>query len=117
MEFYYNYDVENRERFLYERFTEWDGEFYDTLNSSFLNVLKTLEPRGEFIVTKDSQRIDIISQRIYGDTKYWWILLEFNGIVDQFSIKLGHIIKFFDLTDLEKKYFELTKKQNLLEKK
>ncbi len=113
MQFYYNYDLENRERFQYERFSKWDEDFYDVLDSNFLATLKELKTSGEFLVTKDEQRIDIISYRIYGTTKYWWILLEFNDIVDQFTIKVGDLIKFFDLTDLEKKYFELTKKENL----
>jgi len=113
MNFYYNYDTENRERFQLEKYIEWDDDFYDVLNSNFLYSITELEEVGEFVVTKDAQRIDIISHRIYGNVKYWWMLLEYNGIIDQFSIKEGDILKFFSLADLEKKYFELTKKQNL----
>ncbi len=101
MEFFYNYDVKNRERFQYERFSEWTEDFYDVFNSSFLNIINEIEPAGEFLVTKDAKRIDVISYEIYGNVKYWWMLLEFNGIVDQFSIKIGDTLKFFNLTDLE----------------
>jgi len=114
MQFFYNYNIKNRDRFQYERFSEWEEGFYDVLNSSFLSTINELEIAGEFLVTKDEMRIDIISYRIYGSTKYWWILLEFNDIIDQFTIKTGDLLKFFSLTDLEKKYAELTKKQNLL---
>lgn len=116
MEYFYNFDNKNRERFQYERYAEWSDECYDVLNSHFLNTLKEMKPEGEFLVTADEQRIDIISYLIYGDVKYWWILLEYNDIIDQFTLKVGDTIKFFKLSDLESKYFSMINKQNALKR-
>lgn len=116
-QFYFKFDVESSERFVMEKFLEEDEDFFDLYNSNMWTSVKDLERYGEFIVTNEAQRIDLISYNIYGTTQYWWMLLEYNDIVDQFSIKTGDIIAFFKLDDLEKKYHSLQKEQHKKGKK
>lgn len=110
--FFFKFDVESDERFVMEKFYEADEDTFDIYNSNFLNTIKELARFGEYIVTNEEQRIDVISYEIYGSTQYWWMLLEYNDIVDQFSIKKGDIINFFDLESLEGKYHWLQKEQH-----
>lgn len=40
------------------------------------------------------QRPDLIAQTFYGNTEYWWVIYEFNGIRDPlFELKLGQILR------------------------
>ena len=110
--FYFQFDVEMSERFVMEKFTEPEGDFFDVLNSYFLNTIKDIKRAGEFLVTDQEKRIDVISYMIYGSTQYWWLLLEYNDIIDQSTIKTGDAISFFDLSDLESKYHFLQKEQH-----
>jgi len=110
--FFFNFDIESDQRFVMEKFIEEDFNFFDVYNSKFLFLIKELKQFGEYKITMDSARIDLISYNIYGTTQFWWMLLEFNDIADQFSIKRGQIIKFFDLSDLESKYHFIQKEQH-----
>jgi len=110
--FYFNFDIESSERFVMEKFIEKNLDFFDVYNSKFLFLIKEIKQFGEFKVTKEERRIDLISYKIYGSTQFWWMLLEYNDIVDQFSISNGDKIKFFDLSDLESKYHFIQKEQH-----
>lgn len=40
------------------------------------------------------QRPDLISQAAYGSTEYWWVIYEFNGIMDPlFGLRLNDILR------------------------
>ncbi len=110
--FYFNFDVESDERFVMEKFIEKDLDFFDVYNSNFLFLINEIKEYGEFKVTNEERRIDLISYNIYGSTQFWWMLLEYNDIVDQFAISKGDVLKFFDLSDLESKYHFLQKEQH-----
>lgn len=110
--FFFNFDIESDSRFDMEKFIEKDSDFFDIYNSNFLSVINTIKQTGEFKVTNEEMRIDLISYRIYGTTQFWWMLLEYNNIIDQFSIKQGDILKFFDLSDLESKYHHMQRQQH-----
>ena len=39
-------------------------------------------------------RPDLISQRAYGNSEYWWVIYEFNGIIDPlFDLKLNDVLR------------------------
>lgn len=57
-----------------------------------------LEPdQGDtfFTVTQEVlSRPDLIAQTYYGNSDYWWVIYEFNGIRDPlFELKLGQILR------------------------
>ena len=41
----------------------------------------------------DNDRIDLISYRIYGDPKYWWLILHANGYQLEFDIAPGELLR------------------------
>jgi nucleoid-associated protein YgaU len=58
----------------------------------------TLDPdQGDTFVTVTQEiknRPDLIAQTFYGNTEYWWVIYEFNGIRDPlFELKLGQILR------------------------
>lgn len=43
----------------------------------------------------DIGRPDIISQRLYGTTNYWWFLMWFNGVSDVWNdLRAGMVLKY-----------------------
>jgi len=110
--FYYNYDIESEARYSPEKFYEVEADFFDVFNSDFIVNVSTIEEAGQYLITFDEQRIDLISYNIYGSVQYWWLLLEYNEIVDQYDLVSGKEIKFFSLQDLDTKYRLAQKEQH-----
>lgn len=74
--------------------------------------IKDLAIDGYFEVTTQEYRPDQISAEIYdGETQYWWLLMEFNDLIDIFQIVSGLRMKYFSLTQLEDIYFSLNGRQ------
>ncbi len=46
-----------------------------------------------YITYKSSDRLDLISNRIYGDPKYWWVILAANNYQIEFEIETGEILR------------------------
>lgn len=46
-----------------------------------------------YITYNSSDRLDLISNRVYGDPKYWWLILAANGYQIEFDIPVGEIIR------------------------
>jgi hypothetical protein len=63
----------------------------DLSNSTLLYMLDNETEREPYKITKYENRIDLISEDIYGDSKYSWILMYINriGIGD---LTLGKVI-------------------------
>lgn len=119
---YINTDYSTDVRFDIPKFVDLTEDVFDTIDSYIfekvdrlfkeqINV-KDLNVAGVFIVTTQEHRPDLISSEIYeGDTQYWWLLMEFNNIIDVFQIVSGVRINYFDLNRLEDIYFTLNSKQ------
>ncbi len=41
---------------------------------------------------------EILSQRIYNNPHYWWVICQYNGIIDPKNIPLGMVIKYPTIT-------------------
>jgi len=86
---------------------------YDILQSDFVDSLKRLQSLGFVSITEpDENRLDIISFRLYGDTTMWWILAEFNGLLNPFELEVGSKIFYPSLGDIETIYFNIQKSLN-----
>jgi hypothetical protein len=46
-----------------------------------------------YITYISSDRLDLISNRIYGDPQYWWLILAANGYQIEFDIESGEILR------------------------
>jgi hypothetical protein len=46
-----------------------------------------------YITYISSDRLDLISNRIYGDPQYWWMILAANGYQIEFDIEDGEILR------------------------
>jgi hypothetical protein len=73
--------------------------------------LKDLKVEGIFTVTTQEYRPDKISYEIYKSTQYWWLIMEFNNIIDIFDIIAGLELNYFNITELEDIYFSLNSRQ------
>ena len=66
------------------------GLGYDSLNSEFRRRLVQLPVAGRFIVSaKDEFRADLMAHNLYGDTSYWWILLDYNNLDSPEQLVVG----------------------------
>jgi len=75
--------------------------------------LKDLPPEGIFPVKHHLLRIDQISFEIYGSTRYWWILLFYNDLIDPWDVPTGTDIRYPPTSGIEQLYFDLQAKMTL----
>ena len=108
-------------RYSRRKFMEgFPGGAYDVFNSYFINRLRGLPVVGEYRLGASGvggesdlvgeYRPDAVSERLYGDTQYWWLLLEYNG-VGVGDLKFGVVLRYFALEDLETVYHTLAQRQ------
>lgn len=110
MLFFIDLEKETDKRFDISKFFEFTDN-YDPLSSGFVSSLKSISMGGLYTITKEDGRPDLISNNIYGDTQYWWILMLYNDYVIVEDFKIGEQIKYPSLTELEDLYFSLKVKQ------
>ena len=88
------YDIDNLVK------NDESGDFYDLFQIFFKNnndvnfKLYTVQ-RGE------EMRMDLVSQSIYNDTKYVDFLCNLNRILNPLNIKIGDIMLYVDVTNIE----------------
>ena len=41
----------------------------------------------------ESDRLDLVSHRIYGDSQYWWVILSANNYLMEFDIEPGELLR------------------------
>jgi len=46
-----------------------------------------------YVTYNSSDRLDLISYRVYSDPKYWWVILSANGYKLEFDIEDGEILR------------------------
>jgi len=111
--FYINTDREFKTRYDLAKFMEWNNNCYDVLTSYFLENMPELEVLSTNIVTVEEQRPDLISFNVYGNTQYWWILMNFNAFVsiDEFINSVDYNIP--SISSLEDMYFSLKSLERL----
>jgi len=76
-------------------------EELDFLDENLSNFKLSYSPGYYRVNSNDIWRPDLISYKIYGDVKYWWILLLYNGIDDPFNdIQTGDIMEVPNILDI-----------------
>lgn len=110
--FYIDLTKDLSDRFDMEKFLDFKNQAHDPLTSFFIEKIKKLPVRGSFTVTSEVARPDLISYKIFRDTQYWWLLMEFNKISKRSDITIGTEINFFSIDELEEIYYTLKANQN-----
>lgn len=58
-------------------------------DTSVMNV-----PSYETVVMKtEERRPELLAQRVYGDARYWWVIMRANAIFDTYSLMCGRIVR------------------------
>lgn len=96
-----------RDRFDLQKFVEFKENVYDYLDSYFINKVQKLPVFGTTQVQIEENRPDLLSYRIYGTVKFWYILLVFNGMVSPLEVYEGQTINYPKVDDVEELYFSL----------
>jgi len=100
--FYINKEFEYKNRFDLERFIDFNGEYYDILQSPILDQIKKFPNIGQYQISEYPYRPDVVAYNIYGDSQYWPYILLYNGITNIMELELGVVLKIFSIDDLEK---------------
>jgi hypothetical protein len=91
------------------RYIPYNGDIddYDELSSSFLRKLRNLPASGYITVTEDKKDLDLLAYQIYGVELMWWIIADYNGISDPFSLIAGQRLLYPSISSLESLRVEL----------
>ena len=109
---YINLDKKYTDRFDMAKFLNFSNGVHDILTSYFLYKLSDLPVRGKFEITFESGRPEFLSYLLYKDVQYWWLLMEYNNLLDIYDLKQGLEIKYFSINELEDLYFSLVSNEN-----
>lgn len=91
---YYSLSRYKRQTILYD-----EGTIYATMYPEDMSVKS--ESYSEYIVPKcEEGRLDLVANRVYGDSTLFWVIGYYNEIVDPFSIKRGDVLKIPPLASL-----------------
>lgn len=103
-------------RYSLEKFVEMKYGVYDVLDSYFMENLLDMQADGQFDVKEEARRPDLISYYIYNtDVQYWWIIMNFNRMLDYNNIRRNSVLEYVSIDHLEDVYFVLNAKKNAFE--
>jgi len=115
--FFINTDILDGDRLDLRRFvreTDEDGEWLDLLDTYLLPVIHNMPPEGRYFIQNEVGRMDLVSYRIYGQTQFWWILMEYNRLSSPMDVKEGIVLSYPSLNNIETALFSLKAKQRSL---
>jgi len=95
------------DRFDLQKFVEFKEDVYDYLDSYFITQIKKLPVFGTTFVQIEENRPDLLSYRVYGTVKFWYILLIYNDMVSPLELFEGQNINYPRVDELEELYFSL----------
>ena len=114
-EFFINSDKETFKRYDLARFLEQGDDSLDPLTSSMLDNIDNLAIGGYYTIQGEDGMPWLISERLYGDSQYWWIIMLFNGFQGIEDIKNGEDIKYPSVNALQDFYFKLKSRERTSE--
>ena len=105
--FYIDETIQPTERFAAEKFMKYEEGTYDPLTSFFMEQIHKLPEGGYKAIRGDEGRPELLSFNIYGTMQLWWILMEFNDVIEVDELIATMNIKNPTLRNLEDLYFRL----------
>jgi len=106
-QFFINLDIEREDRYAFAKFLDYQEQEFDPLTAKFLSALRLLPVQGQLQIGALENRIDLISNEIYGETQFWWIIMEFNNLQDPEVIPANTMLNYPSIIDLELLFFNL----------
>lgn len=75
----------------------WSVEYIDSKNGDFFGTRQPLNLREDasdlFYTVSDCDRIDLIAYKYYGDVRLWWVIAEFNNIINPLELYAGTVLR------------------------
>lgn len=105
--FYINLAIESDERFDLAKFMDYDEDRFDPLTSFFLRELPLLQSRGQYAITVEEQRPDLISYKFFGTTEYWWLIMAYNKLLSVEELTTGTVLEIPSEESMSKLFFRL----------
>lgn len=66
----------------------------DPLRDRSWQAIRDITDYSEYVVTQtEENNIPLISHKMYGDMRLWWIIQVYNGIADPFTVKSGTVLR------------------------
>ena len=78
---------------------------YDWLDFRMVSLVLSLSKVGEYTISYNERRPDLISLDIYGSQEYWEILLVYNDVLSVDELIPGRVLKYPSREDLEYSLF------------
>lgn len=91
-----------------------NGKLENDLIDNYWNYFIIKRPLKQYAISKlFIQRPDLLSLKLYGTMKYWWILAKFNNIDDWWNdIEVGDSIQVPDKSDIDDWYLDVRRQKN-----
>lgn len=105
--FFIDLDNDYIKRYDFGKFVEFENNVHKILDSFLVLKFNDLSPFGRFIVRDEEYKPELISHKIYGDTQYWWLLMNYNNIIEIDNLINGLTINYPSINDIEDLYFSL----------
>lgn len=100
-------DIKTEKRYDLAKFLEQTSDSLDPLTSSMLDRIDKLTLGGFYTVQGEDGMPWLISERLYGDSQYWWIIMLYNGFSGVEDIINGQNIKYPSINSIQDDYFTL----------
>lgn len=114
-EFFINSDVPTFKRYDLAKFLEYGDDSFDPLTSSMLDRIDNLALGGYYTVQGEDGMPWMLSERLYGDSQYWWIIMLYNGFAGIEDIVNGEDIKYPSINAIQDEYFTLKTRERMSE--
>lgn len=103
--FYIDESINTNKKYDLIKFLNFDQDNIDCHGSYMLLQIPKLPHIGEYTITKEQYRPDLLSYNIYkGETQYWWILMWYNALANISDLKYGVKIKYPSKSSIENLY-------------
>ena len=102
--FYLDEGLSTTTRYDMAKFIKFDGDVFNSLDSFYVTNFPKLPYIGQYIITSEAGRPDLLAYNLYGSTQYWWLLLWYNKILDITDLKAGTPINYPSYSDMEDLY-------------
>jgi len=74
----------------------------DYLNAPYLNLNENVTTYSTHVISQAFEgRPDLIAHKVYGSVALWWVICQFNGVVNPFTdLYVGKLVKVPDYSQL-----------------
>ena len=113
--FYIDNDLETIDKFDMMKFLSLGEDMViDSLSSYMLYQIPKLPVHGYYKITAyEEKHPEYLSDALYGDTQYWWILMWYNQLLSPNELTIGKEIMYPALGSIEQLYLNASLQQKV----